>query len=49
MSEDAVLIEFQKYRPVLNYDFYSDKYGEYSYLALVLKPNGEILKKSTLN
>ena len=41
---NSVLIEFQKYRPVLNYDFYSDNFGEYSYLALVLKPNGEILK-----
>ena len=41
---NSVLIEFQKFRPVLNYDFYSDNFGEYSYLALVLKPNGEILK-----
>ncbi|MBO6960048.1 MAG: CHAT domain-containing protein [Prochlorococcus marinus CUG1438] len=41
---NSVLIEFQKFRPVLNYDFYSDNFGEYSYLALVLKPNGEIFK-----
>ena len=44
LPANAVLIEFQKYRPVLSYEFNSENYGKYSYLALVLKPNGEILK-----